>query len=217
MSGVLAGALRSGSADAPGVVVALHEGFGLTRFVARQAAALAATGVEVIAPALYWREPPLRYGYHDEAAAGARARALDLGAAAEDVWYAAAAVAAGRPVAAVGWCLGGVLAVQLATDPGPLAAAAAYYPVRVGSSVPAGATPRVQLLIHVGADDEFLTDADRSRLAELCGTPGVDCRTYPSARHGFANPDRPERHDADATASADDTTVSFLRRSLGLP
>jgi carboxymethylenebutenolidase len=213
MSGALAAAMWDGPPDAPVAAVLAHEGFGLTEFVRKQAAALASAGLAVVVPALYHRSGVLSYDYTDVAAATKAARALSVAEALDDLAEAAAAVGGQpqRPVALVGWCLGGMLAVAAVTETHrepAFASAVAYYPARIH----APGTARRPLIVHMGTADEFASDADWQLLDGLATEPTVSLFRYAGAVHGFANQDRPELYHLAYASSADARTLAALRR-----
>lgn len=93
-------------------------------------------------------------------------------------------------LAAIGYCFGGQLALELARDGAPLAATVAFH-ANLGARDP-GEAKRItgKVLACIGADDPIVPPAERAAFeAEMRGA-GVDWRLYlyGGAVHGFANP-----------------------------
>ncbi len=97
------------------------------------------------------------------------------------------------PIATVGYCMGGALALTVAgTYPGRVAAAAAFHPSRLASDLPTSPhvlAPQMQARIYVAGatDDASFPDAMKARLEQALSDAGVShtVETY-EARHGFA-------------------------------
>ena len=203
----------------PGLVL-LQEIFGVSDYIRRRAADLAALGYVVSAPELYWRLGP---------DAMADARRDDLSTALQiagridwDLCVADAVQALGdlrqRPevtggAGLIGFCFGGGVAFQAAAiaDPDALVC---YY----GSSLPnlldLADQVRAPSLYHFGLADSFLPPETVRRIEQAVATrPDVEFATYPGADHAFDNP-LPAFHHPAASAAAWDRTVGFLARVL---
>ena len=202
----------------PGIVV-IQEWWGLVPHIKNVCDRLAGEGFTALAPDLYhgesaWKEP-------DEA--GKKMMALKIGATARDMGGAVAYLvdseqATGEGVGTVGFCMGGGLALYLATLRPEVRATVAYYGV-----IPwAEAKPDLSringpVLGHWGEKDssnrrEQVEDLER-RLREA--GKKVEFRWYP-CDHAFFNDDRPEVYDADCARLSWDRTLAFFRSTLGV-
>lgn len=115
----------------------------------------------------------------------------------------------GQGVAALGYCLGGRLAVQMALHT-PVSAAVSYYGVGLEELLPETAQPIAPTLLHIAENDAFLpAPARETVLVRAAALKGVEAHVYPGCDHAFARPDG-EHHDADATALALQRTLAFL-------
>jgi carboxymethylenebutenolidase len=205
--------------NGPGVLL-LQEIFGVSRYIKRRAAALAAAGYVVVAPELYWRLDPSLPAL-DESAPGAletamgRVNQLDWDQTVGDA-VAALAQLRGRTerVGVLGFCFGGGLAFNVAavSEPDCLVS---YY----GSALPGllELAPQVTApsLHHFGLADDFIDAAtvEQIRSAVTAGEGEVQFHTYEGANHAFDNDDF-SFHDPAASALAWDRTLDFLGRHL---
>jgi len=202
-------------------ILLLQEIFGVSGYIQRRAAALAAEGYVVLAPELYWRLDRQRV---DEGAddavdqAMALAGQLDPDVAVDDAVAAFGTLgeltADAGPPAVLGFCLGGGLAFSVAARTEP-AALVAYY----GSALPQllDLAPHVTCpsLHHFGTADDYLPmDVVRS-VTEAVTADGRPARVelYEGANHAFDNDDF-FLHHPDASRRAWSTTLGFLREHL---
>jgi carboxymethylenebutenolidase len=204
----------------PGILL-LQEIFGVSRYIQRRAADLAAAGYVVLAPELYWR---LDRQVLDESAPGAIDEAMALAGQLDWPTTVGDAVAAfdalramdevGGVPAVMGFCFGGGLAFNVAalTEPGALVS---YY----GSALPGllDLAPQVTCpsLHHFGTDDDYLDMPTVETIARAVTADGRPARveTYDGANHAFDNADF-VLHDADASRRAWETTLAFLEEHL---
>lgn len=184
--GTLRGHLATPSSGAPwpGVVV-VHELFGLTDDIRRQADRLAEAGYLAVAPDLYsWGATPRCLVATLRTLASGKGRALD------DI-NAARAFLVGRDdcsgtVGVLGFCLGGGLAILVTSD-GFDAAAPNYGDVpKAAERALAGSCPVVAS--YGGADRRLRSHA--ARLEGALSSLGVehDVKEYPGVKHGFLFP-----------------------------
>jgi carboxymethylenebutenolidase len=197
---------------ARGAVVIVQEIFGLSPWIVRTADSYAADGYLCVAPALFDRvRRNLVLGYSPpemELAMGYR-KQIDTAKAVLDIGAAAAMVRHVGKVAVVGFCWGGTLAWASACEL-PLGAAVCYY----GAGIP-GLLPKVPTcpsMLHSGEQDRSIpaSDVDRIRGA----FPQAVYHLY-AAGHAFANDDRPDHYNAEATALARTRTNAFLAQHIG--
>jgi carboxymethylenebutenolidase len=200
----------------PGVVV-IQEWWGLVDHIKDVCERFAAEGFVALAPDLYHgettREP-------DEAGKLMMAMAMDK--AAKDMGGAVDHVreqSSGDGVGVVGFCMGGGLALVLATQrPDAVRACVPFYGLipwpdaqpdysRLGAAVQG----------HYAEKDEFFTPDLARALEQQLKDLGkeVELFVYPDTHHAFFNDARPEVHDAEAAATAWARTLGFLRSRLG--
>ena len=208
------------SGNGPGILL-LQEIFGVSSYIRRRAAALAEAGYVVLAPELYWR---LDRQTVDETASDALDQAMGLVGQLDWANAVADSVAAletlggrdevqGTP-AAMGFCLGGGLAFNVAADADP-AALVAYY----GSSIPdlLGIAPKVTCpsLHHFGTADDYIPAESAQAITDAVTADGRPARVelYDGANHAFDNDDF-FLHHPEASARAWETTLGFLREQL---
>jgi carboxymethylenebutenolidase len=197
---------------ARGAVVIVQEIFGLSPWIVRTADSYAADGYLCVAPALFDRvRRNLVLGYSPpemELAMGYR-KQIDTAKAVLDIGAATAMVRHVGKAAVVGFCWGGTLAWACACEL-PLGAAVCYY----GAGIP-GLLPKVPTcpsMLHSGEQDRSIpaSDVDRIRGA----FPQAVYHLY-AAGHAFANDDRPDHYNAEATALARTRTNAFLAQHIG--
>lgn len=205
------------SGTGPGVVV-IQEWWGLVPHIESLVDRFAAAGFVALAPDLYHGA---QAGEPDEAVRLLMGMAMDQ--AAKDI-AGAADYLAGRAevtgaIGAVGFCMGGSLALWSATLSERIVAAVGFYP-----SMPwARMSPTWEnyagkaALIH-GDGEHARADSDgivaAVRAIEAAGGE-VTVHDYAGTHHAFFNDDRPEAYDADAAASAWARTLELLRARLG--
>jgi carboxymethylenebutenolidase len=121
----------------------------------------------------------------------------------------------GRGIGAIGFCMGGGLAMTLATDTPLIRAVAPFY----------GATPepidKVQSLagpvFAVFAEhDDWIGPPVREKLHQALEEHGkqFEIKVYPGTHHGFFNDTRKDIHDAKASADAWKHVISLFRENL---
>jgi carboxymethylenebutenolidase len=122
----------------------------------------------------------------------------------------------GSRVGAVGFCMGGQLALFAATRNPRIGAVIDFYGVHPNVTLDLSGL-RAAVLGIFAERDEFVTpDVARKLEADLKGAgKRVQIRIYPGASHAFFNDTRPDVFDADAAARAWAETLAFLRAELG--
>lgn len=208
----------------PGLLL-LQEIFGVSDYIKRRGAELAAAGYVVLAPELYWRlgdQPPLRMSDEDVVAhAMARAQRLDWSTTVRDARAALEHLRGTDDVrggvGVIGFCFGGGIAFEVAAadDPDVLVS---YY----GSAIPGllDLAPQVRAasLHHFGLADDYIDrpTVERIRAAVTAGGSRVEFETYEGANHAFDNGDMPLHH-PEASVLAWRRTMDFLHRELPVP
>ena len=204
----------------PGVVV-IQEWWGIVPHIRSVADRLAAAGFVALAPDLF-------RGAHttepDEA--GKLMMGLRVASAAEDISAAAnhlmrSGLLTGAQVGCVGFCMGGGLALLAPTVSPDIDCTAAFYPAMPWPDYHPSwsAYSGKEALIHQCESDLPSTGDDIARYAdEIAAHGGIAVvETYAGTQHAFFNDDRPEVHDASASALAWERTLSFLHRRLDGP
>jgi dienelactone hydrolase len=193
MVGYLAVDRRSSTDEKPGVLL-MHEGGGQDDNVRARADRLAERGYLAFAIDYLGggRQHPL-------ATAQARLGELlddpkatrQLAVAGYDILVAQPG-ADGDRVAAVGFCFGGVMALELARSGVPLRAAIGIHPGFAAANTSASANIRASVLMICGADDPVVSADDRRRFEdEMRAARVADWRleVYGGVGHSFTNPD----------------------------
>ncbi len=187
-------------------LVLLHEIFGITDKIRRYAADYAAAGIRVIAPDLFWRqEPGVELGHDgpDMKRAMSRLKVFDEAGAMRDI---AACVQwlreqqAGAPVAVLGFCLGGKLAVK-ARQQGLADGYVGYYGIGV-EHLPGSLDADAPLMMHFGTDDSYApVDVINAFTPRLGAKAAV--HLYDGVGHAFYRPGRDAASDLSRTRTLD--------------
>ena len=117
-------------------------------------------------------------------------------------------------IGAVGFCMGGTIALTMATHNSDLKAAVPFY----------GKVPPIEtldyllcpILYHYGAKDGWVTKQEVERLQEglrKFGKPGT-VHIYPDAGHAFFNDTRADAYHAQSASLAWQRTLAFLAANL---
>jgi carboxymethylenebutenolidase len=200
---------------APGIVV-LQEWWGLDDHIRSVCDRLAAEGFVALAPDLYRQEPTTQ---PDEAQQ--RMMALSMDQAEKDMRGAAKHLisldaVAGERIGAVGFCLGGGLAVWAAAASPLIGATVSYYYV-MPHGKPDFTTISGPVLGHFGTADEFVSPDDAHALEIELRDAGVDTtfEFYERAGHAFFNDtNRLGTYNPEAARTSWERTIVFLRRHL---
>jgi carboxymethylenebutenolidase len=202
----------------PGVVV-IQEWWGLVDHIKDVCDRFAGAGFVALAPDLYHGQK-VAPGEPDEA--GKAMMAMKMDQAARDMSGAVDEVRrrGGRDkVGVIGFCMGGGLALVLATQrPDAVAAVVpAYGIIPWPDAQPDYSAMSAAVLGHYAEKDEYFTPAAALALEEQLRGLGksVQVHIYPGADHAFFNDTRPEAYDADAAGLLWDRTVAFFREQLG--
>lgn len=208
------------SGRGPGVVV-IQEWWGIVPHIRSVADRLAAAGFVALAPDLFRGEHTTE---PDEAAK--LMMGLRVGAAADDIAASAdqlmrSGLLTSAQVGCVGFCMGGGLALLAPTVSPHIDCTAAFYPAMPWPDYhPAwGQYSGKEAVVHQCEADLPSTGDDIARYAEEIAAHGgiAVVETYAGTQHAFFNDDRPEVHDAAASALSWERTVSLLHRRLDGP
>ena len=199
-------------------IVIVHEWWGLTDHIKDLARRFANEGYVALAADLY-----SRLGYKVTKDAGEAAKLMeslssqaslrDLNAATK--YLTQQPFVDGMRIGAVGFCMGGTLALTMAEHNSDIKAAAVFY-----GKVPPIETFRYLLcpiLYHYGAKDGWVTKQEVDRLKqglEQHCKPGT-VHTYPEANHAFFNDTRPDVYSPQDAKLAWERTLQFFKEQLG--
>jgi carboxymethylenebutenolidase len=219
--GSTAGGYLASAQEGAGLgVVVIEEWWGLVPHIRDVCDRFAAEGFTALAPDVHHGHT-VRPGEPDEAA---KARVtLDLDRAARDLsggvdHLAQHAAVRGAGVGVVGFCMGGGLALWLATlRPDKVRAVVPFYGVAPRDRRPDWSRLEAAVEGHYAEhDDRAGFEAARALEQELTDL-GKDVRMflYPGTANAFFDDTRPEVHDPDAARQAWVRTLEFLRAKLG--
>ena len=202
----------------PGVVV-IQEWWGLVDHITDVCDRFAGAGFVALAPDLYHGQK-VAPGEPDEA--GKAMMAMKMDRAARDMSGAVDEVRrrGGRDkVGVIGFCMGGGLALVLATQrPDAVAAVVpAYGIIPWPDAQPDYGAMSAAVLGHYAEKDDYFTPEAAQALAEQLRGLGksVEIHVYPGADHAFFNDTRPEVYDPAAADLLWDRTVAFFKEQLG--
>jgi carboxymethylenebutenolidase len=203
------------SGNGPGVVV-LQEWWGVDDYIQGYCDRFAAEGFLALAPDLYHGDTTEQ---PDEAQQ--KMMAMNMDEAEKEMRGAVDYLAShesfdGSGIAAVGFCLGGGLAVWTASANPKVDAVATYYYV-MPHGKPDFSKIDAPVLGHFGTNDDFISVDDANALEQELKGAGVDAKFefYEGAGHAFANDhDRLGTYDEEHDRSAWQKTVDFLKRHL---
>ncbi|MBB3189701.1 dienelactone hydrolase family protein [Halomonas cerina] len=188
-------------------VLVVHEWWGLDSYARARANQLAALGFVAFAVDMYGNGQLA--SHPDEAQAFSRQVMEDWPAARARLEAAMARLAEhpavdGSRIAAIGYCFGGSVVMNMALAGMPIEAAISFHGVPTQSvSTPQAFTGKVQ--IHNGAEDPFVEHHGLLEMARALKRQGavVEVINYPRASHGFSNPH------ADAMAAEHDLPLAY--------
>src|SRR5215210_165299 len=203
------------SGSGPGVIV-LQEWWGMDDSVKAYVDRFAEEGFLALAPDLYRGETTEQ---PDEAQQ--KMMAMNMEQAVKDMSGAVDYLAQhegfqGDGVGAVGFCLGGGLAVWAAAENQKVDAVVSYYYV-MPHGKPDFSKVDAPVLGHFGTDDDFVPVDDAKALEKKLNDAGAEAKFefYEGAGHAFANDhDRLGTYDEEKSKRAWSRTVEFLKQHL---
>ena len=177
-----------------GAVVLIQEIFGVNDAMRATAAQMADLGFIAVCPDLFWRIKP-GIDITDKTEAEWKQAMEYLGAfdQAKGVEDLVATVAAARTmpgcngkVGTVGFCLGGRLAVMMATQ-SDADVNVSYYGVGLDDQIPHFSAIKAPLVMHIAGEDGFFPADKRAAVVDAAkGIPAIHAFNYAGADHGFA-------------------------------
>jgi carboxymethylenebutenolidase len=201
----------------PGVIV-IQEWWGLVDHIIDVCDRFAAEGFVALAPDLYHGQkvPP---GEPDEA--GKAMMAMRLDQAGRDMSGAIdelLARSSSAHVGVIGFCMGGGLALVLATQrPDAVSAVVPCYGIIPWPDVqPDYSALEAKVLGHYAEKDGYFTPEAAMALGEQLRGLGksVEIIVYPGVDHAFFNDTRPEVYDAEASRALWERSVAFFRENV---
>jgi carboxymethylenebutenolidase len=205
----------AGDGSGPGVIV-IQEWWGLVPHIRDVVDRFATAGFTAIAPDLYHGESST-----EPDGAGKLMMALNLEGAAKDLSGAIALLqqrTARTHVGVVGYCMGGGLALVLATQrPDAVAAVAPYYGAIPWESVqPDWSALSAKVVGEYAENDGWASPEAARALESQLRELGKDAvlHIHSGADHAFFNDARPEVYDAGASEVAFARTVDLFRTTL---
>jgi carboxymethylenebutenolidase len=198
--------------EARGGLVIVQEIFGVNSHIRSVADGFAADGYVAVAPALFDRiERGVEFGYDPDSVARGRELKghMSWDDAVKDIAAAVAALS-GLKVGVVGYCMGGTVAFLAATRIAGLSAAVGYYGGQINDFK--DETPQCPVMLHFGTEDASIPMDNVA--AVRAAQPDIPVHIYEGAGHGF-NCDQRGSHHPQASATARERTLAFLRENLG--
>jgi carboxymethylenebutenolidase len=208
----------NGAGSTIGIVV-LQEWWGLVDQIKHTCDRLAGEGFTALAPDLYHGTTvPLT----EPDAAAQEMMAMSMSGAAKELGGAVDELlrrTGGSGVGVIGFCMGGGLALVLATQrPDAVkAVVTAYGVIPWPDAQPDYALLDAAVSVHVAGQDGFFTpEAARALEDQLRGLgKSAEFHLYPEADHAFFNEDRPEVFRQDAADLLWGRALAFFRQTLG--
>ena len=199
-------------------LVLIQEIFGINPAMKEAAQAWAAEGFDVVCPDLFARTRPgieLDPTQQEEFKQGIDLMmAMDQDQAVRDLdaaraWF--VDQGKGPFVGALGYCLGGRLAVMMALST-KISATVSYYGVGLEGLIPAEKVAAAPCLLHVAENDGFVPPPAREVILKNAAAQAeMPAYVYPGCDHAFARPGG-EHYVAAAADLARERTQAFLNR-----
>jgi carboxymethylenebutenolidase len=202
------------SGSGPGVIV-IQEWWGLVDHIQEVADRFAAAGFTALAPDLYRGESTA-----DPDDAGRLMMALDIGRAVSDLEGAVDCLLAhdacsSSTLGAVGFCMGGQLALAIGCKTPKVGAVVDFYGVHPNVTLDFSGL-RAPVLGLFGEKDGFVTPEVARKLQHDVTSAGksMEIKIYPGSDHAFVNDSREDAYDAEAAGDAWTLTRRFFEDNL---
>lgn len=181
------------SGPRPGVIV-VHEWWGLNDYAKRRARDLATLGYSALAVDMYGDG---RNTQHPDDAKAFMNAALADPAIPKARFQAGLDLLKAQPqtdparLAAIGYCFGGKVVLDMARQGLPLAAVVSFHGALVTATPATPGSVKAKVLVEHGAADSFITPEQIAAFKAEMDQAGADYRfvELPGAKHGFSNPD----------------------------
>jgi dienelactone hydrolase len=179
--------------ERPGVLV-VHEWWGLNDYAKRRARDLAALGYSALALDMYGEGKNTQ---HPQDATAFMQAALADPATPRARFQAGLELLKAQPqtdaqrIAAIGYCFGGRVVLDMARQGLPLAAVVSFHGALVTDTPATPGSVKARVLVEHGAADSFITPQQIAAFKAEMDKAGADYRfvELPAAKHGFSNPD----------------------------
>jgi len=177
----------------PGVVV-VHEWWGLNDYSKRRARDLAALGYSALAIDMYGAG---KHTPHPKDAMAFMQAALADAGAAQARFIAGLDLLKAQPqtdaaqLAAIGYCFGGKVVLDMARQGLPLAGVVSFHGALATATPATPGSVKAKILVEHGAADSMVSADDVAALTREMVKAGADFQlvSLPGAKHGFSNPD----------------------------
>lgn len=207
------------SNTAPAIVL-VQEIFGINDALKAKAKQWSEQGYNVLCPDLFWRfEPgvtldPTIPEQFEKGVGFMQKMQLDETLADLEATRAKLAELIGHErIAAVGYCLGGRLVVEMAGE-AKLKCAVSFYGVSLETVLPALPADAAVSFLHIAELDSYVPeDVRKVIINEVEGRDGWGYELYEGCDHAFARPNG-AHFVADATAKAEQLSLAFMQRHL---
>jgi carboxymethylenebutenolidase len=199
----------------PGLIV-IQEWWGLVDHIKEVCDRLAAEGFVALAPDLYRGESA---GYTEPDEAQKLMMQMQIDEATKDMSGAVDFLltkSSGDGVGVIGFCMGGAVALHLATKRGDAVKAVVPFYGVIGWLHPDWSGLGGPIQGHYAEHDDFASPDAVAELVKQVEADGkqIEIFTYPGTQHAFFNDSRPEVHDPSASKLAWDRALTFLRSNL---
>lgn len=205
-----------------GGIVLLQEIFGVNEAMRGKARFFAANGYTVVVPDLFWRLEPrvdLGYGEDDRKRGFALMQKYDQAVGSDDIRIAAKWLrqySSPKPIAMVGYCLGGRMAVLAGAENQDVSAIISFYGVRLDLCADKLRTLPVPFQFHVGDNDAHVTAEHTAAVrGAVDGKQDAEVFVYPGAQHGFCNRLRTDVFANEAATLAGSRALTLLEKAMG--
>lgn len=132
----------------------------------------------------------------------------------------------GERIAAIGYCFGGGVVLNMARAGADLEAVASFHGTIPTDNPPDEGEVQAEVLVLNGGADPFVKDEQLETFREQMGAAGADFRivSYPGVKHSFTNPaadehaeehDLPLAYDAEADRKSWNEMKALFERTLG--
>ena len=177
----------------PGIIV-VHEWWGLNDYARKRARMLAELGYTAFALDMYGEGKQAR---HPDDAKKFSSEVMQNFPMAKARFSAALDVLRKhrtvdpRRIAAIGYCFGGGVVLEMARSGIDLAGVASFHGMLATSHPAQAGTVKAKILVMTGAEDPFVPPAQVARFKQEMDAAKVDYKvnSYPGAKHAFTNPD----------------------------
>lgn len=205
---------------APAIVL-VQEIFGINEALQTKAKQWASHGYNVLCPDLFWRfepgvtlDPTIPEQFQKGVNFMQKMKLDESLADLEATRQKLAELIGHERIAAVGYCLGGRLVVQMAGE-AKIKCAVSFYGVSLETVLPALPANAAVSFLHIAELDSYVPeDVRQVIIKEVERREGWDYELYKNCDHAFARPNG-AHFVADAAAKAEQLSLAFMQQHLG--